>query len=243
MKNRVLKTIASVCMMVTMVSLLNEPCVKADAADRQLNIEVCFGTTETAQYGVPNAFTNRNDRITARVHSVYMAAFNIHLNFSQPDTNYVVSSPADTCRLYNDFDAFCTHTTNSACMNANPYHCTNASHNVLNLFWDKPTTGRRYLLITASKLCLGTTNSSGQQIHGEALGLNTGFAGGESMVVRDYDYVKEENAHITNWLGNYENTTWVSKTVAHEIGHFYGVEDHYDTIYGDERDYCIWGYR
>ncbi len=57
------------------------------------------------------------------------------------------------------------------------------------------------------------------------------------MVVRDYDYTVYEQT----WMGNYENVLWVSKTVAHEIGHLYGVEDHYGVVYGDDRDNCIWG--
>ncbi len=64
-----------------------------------------------------------------------------------------------------------------------------------------------------------------------------GLAGDGVIALSDCDAAKGEAG-----LGDSTNIRWVSKIMAHEIGHFWGAEDHYDVEFGDRRDNCIWGY-
>ncbi len=86
------------------------------------------------------------------------------------------------------------------------------------------------MYITATRLCSKDGTTHQDNIYG------THYSSNHTMIVRDTDYI---NQNVVS-LYDYE-IYLVCKTVAHEIGHAYGVADHYNTVYGDDRDNCIWG--
>ncbi len=97
--------------------------------------------------------------------------------------------------------------------------------------------------ITAARLCAAYTNpTTNVTSHERVFGYRGGIAGYDHIIVQDYDYTLDDVYDVDNWLGNSTEIAYVSKTVAHEIGHLYGVEDHYNTLYGTDKDNCIWGY-
>lgn len=234
MKKRILAFAMAACMMGSLTSAVNESSMKADAAEKTLNIVTTFGTSEVGQYGVPSAFIGRYDAIAARVSYLYSARFGITINFSKPAANYVVSSPADSCKVGGAYNTPCSHAPDSQCNNSGPYHHTNVHYikSVLCPVPDSEVYGLE-MYITTTNLCgVGTDGT-----HNYSVGVN--FNHGEFMIIKDNDYVLVNG--VTNWLGDTSNIQNVAKTIAHEIGHSYYVKDHYDVTYGDKRDYCIWG--
>lgn len=212
----------------------SKPELKAHSAGtRQLNIITVFGSSEAAIYGVPNAFNERFERIAAKVSGYYNAAFSINLKFSKPTTNFIVYSPADTCRGNNSTNIIqlCTHTTDANCNNNGPYHCSNCKVIKNSIFpLPRPNLNGVEMYITATKLC----SKDGTTHHGNIMGMH--YSSNHTMIVRDTDYTYQSVISLYDYY-----IKRVCKTVAHEIGHAYGVADHYNTVYGDDRDNCIWG--
>ena len=209
--------------------------MKTDAASRQLNIISTFGISETSTYYVPNAFMARYDKIADKVANVYQNNFSITLNFTKPNLGYVVESCADECRINSgnsNYDSWCLHVSNPYCKNSGPYHCTNRSVIKNDVFPSPNITSEGYQMhFTAVRLCNNNSNGTHGSING------THFSDG-FILIRDTDYTKQTD--VLN--PSYCDVVYVAKTVAHEIGHAYGVQDHYNVHYGDGRDDCIWGY-
>lgn len=226
MKNRVLAAILSVCILTSVPASRNE----VSAASRQLNIQTTFGVSETTIYGVPNAFMGRFTQISEKVATAYRNNFSVTINMTKPTTNFVINSVADQCR-YNsgggNYDSICLHVSNDDyCENNGPYHCNNCG--VIKSDVHNTNSNSLQMHITATMLCnQGDTHSNGLS----GMWYSDGF-----MVVRDKDYLKQGN--LTN-LTAYE-ATYVSKSVAHEIGHELGADDHYN---GENTSgvNCIWG--
>ncbi len=211
----------------------------------RINVITTFGITEVQQYGVPNAFIARYDRIKSKVSSYYNMVYGIEINFTQPTTQ-VLSPPVDVCRSNaHDFNSLCDCVITKSCQNGNPYHCTNIEYNMGELYKYSMNNNGYRLHITASMLCTNAAPpDGGNPRHSTANGLFYGMGAYKHLMVRDYDYTKDEN--VTNWLGNSANITWVGKTVAHEIGHIYGAVDHYNIDAETSEleglsDDCIWG--
>lgn len=204
------------------------------AASNQLNIVTTFGTSETSIYGVPNAFTNRFNTISSTVADIYLDRFGITLNFTVPSSGYVISSVADSCRASStsgNYDSFCQHVSNQYCSNDGPYHCTNSGVIREDVFPLSGISSTPYQMhITATRVC----NMNSNKVHGSINGMHYSD---KFILIRDTDYSKM-NAQTDLTL---YTTKYVAKTVAHEIGHAYGVEDHYSSV-DDGNPVCIWGY-
>ncbi len=132
------------------------------------------------------------------------------------------------------FTFSCNCVVPSECNNLGPYHHTNAAYNLEEIF-PNPLTTRFYLHVTAASLCWKRESS-----HYAVEGLNRHTSTKSRMIVFDNDSVKIHN--VSNWLGDTNNIIYVTGTIVHELGHAYGVEDHYDIHYFDARDDCLWGY-
>lgn len=196
-------------------------------ADRSQNVITTFGASELDVYGV-TTYNSRYSAIASKVRGPF-AYMRLNLNFTRPSSNYVVTSTADACAMNRNSYTVCTHVSASTCNNSGPYHCSNAVF-VSDTLFPKPRTGTDIeVFLTATELCIKNNNGS----HG----LIYGVAGDGVAIVQDCDAEKGE----AGW-GDSTNIYWVSKTMAHEIGHFWGAEDHYNIRYGDGRDNCIWGY-
>lgn len=231
MKKRLLALILSCCM----VSLVfrSADINHANAASRQLNIITTFDISETATYGVPNAFMSRFDEISNAVAGVYLDRFAITLNFTKPTTNYVVSSCAYECRASTgNYYEICNHARSANCDNNGTLHHTNI-HVIKEDVMPTLSANAIDMHITAVKLCV--VNSDG--IHNTLNGVNIAD---ERIIVTDLDYKYQLNMPNPSYCDTY----YVAQVVAHEIGHSYDVVDHYyaPSEYGSGWDDCIWGY-
>lgn len=228
MKKRLLALILSCC--IVPLAFKTDDIDNAEAASRQLNIITTFDISETATYGVPNAFMSRFDEMTTKVANTYQNNFSITLNFTKPTTNYVVGSRAYECRAEAgyDYDSLCHHTIDEWCNNDGALHHTNYHIMKRNIM---PTLSENAidLHITAVRLCRVKNGS-----HGQVNGVNFN---GECIIVRELDYIKETN--VLN--PSYCDVMHYARVVAHEIGHSYGVQDHYSSP-TDGSPNCIWGY-
>lgn len=228
MKKRLLALILSCCMLA--LAFKSGYIDNAKAASRQLNIITTFDISETATYGVPNAFFSRFDAIATKVADAYRNNFSITLNFTKPTYNYVVSSFAYECRQqYNSyFNDICGHAINSNCSNSGPLHHTNY-HVIKNDVMPTLSSNAIDMHVTAVKLCRVRNGEHGELIPGVNFG--------ESIIVRDTDYTIETGVLNPSFC----NVVFYARTVAHEIGHSYGVQDHYSSP-TDGSPNCIWGY-
>ncbi len=229
MKKRLLALILSCCMVP--LAFKSDYIDNAKAASRQLNIITTFDISETVTYGVPNAFMSRFDEMTTKVADAYQNNFSITLNFTQPTTNYVVSSCAYECRQqYNsNFKDICGHTTNANCSNSGPLHHTNY-HVIRDDVIPSLSSNAIDMHVTAVKMCRVSDGSHEELIPGVNFGK-------ERIIVRDTDYTIQTN--VLN--PSYCDVIFYARTVAHEIGHSYGVQDHYSSP-TDGSPNCIWGY-
>ncbi len=241
MKKRIKALMLAVCLIAALPSSLRGNDMEAEAASRKVNVEVNFGIPEVMQYSVPGAFQSRFPAIDAKVSGFFLREFDIDVNFI--NTQYVVTNaPISVCRTdTTKIQSVCSCVNYNGCSNSGPYHHTNAAYNLDSIFPDCPTT-KFQLHLTASKLCYikGTTHTSVKGLNRSTRNSN-GDIVASSMIVRDSDYV-DEDSNVASWLGNTSNITWVSKTLTHELGHAYDVDDHYGIRYMDARDNCIWGY-
>ncbi len=237
MKKRIKALLLAVCLITALPSSLRGNDMEAEAASRQLNLVVTHGTSMTVQYGVPNAFIARFNSVTTKVRNKYMYNFGISLNFSKPATNYVVTGDGDACRREtNIFSSLCQHAPSTSCRNSGPYHHTNCEYIKDGVFpRPRPFVNGVEVYMVSHQLCyVADTGYHQDNIFGMT------YPGLMTMVVRDYDYSMVSN--VNNWMGDTSHIDYISKTLAHEIGHLYGIEDHYDIIFGTDRDNCIWGF-
>lgn len=236
MKKRLLAVLVSLGVVTAFSGLLKDEGMSAGAAERTLNLVTTFGTSETSQYGVPSAFIGRFNVVTQEVSDFYSSEFGISVNFSKPASNYVVWSPADTCRRSTTPDALCSHASNSQCTNTGPYHHTNCGYMLSELYPD----GRELvygleLHFTAVKLCAVESKFGEHIVVNGVTDCNEG-----TIIVRDMDYTMG-NYNVQNWLGDTFHNAGVVAVTAHEIGHLYGIKDHYDAS-NTKNDMCIWGH-
>ncbi len=232
MKAKVLSILLA-CTVLSGMSVLSDDVIKTDAANKKINFVVYFGTSQLSQYGVPSSFIARYNVVTANVSNKFLNDFGITVQFTKPVSNYVVQGPSDLCKQdVQYFNALCHHAGASACSNAGPYHHSNAVLMCNSVFpRPRPYVNGLELYIDCTKMCYVNPDNSHQAILGMAF-LNT-----NTILVRDNDYTKYVD--VQNWLGDTQHTQYVTMTMVHEIGHLYGVSDHYDVALGDDRDYCI----
>lgn len=228
MKKKLLSLLLSLCVLTSL------PASNVQAANRQLNVILRVGTSEFQIYGVSTYMTQRYDMIDAKVTSFYRAAFNIPLNLTSPAPGNVVTSVADSCKGNTTglYDYYCGHCSNNDCSNTGSLHHTN-TYVIKNDLYVFPHDSRNaaYVYLTPVKLCAAPSTG-----HHEIYGITD--TANKIMTVRDYDYVLQ--TEITN-MGEYD-VTFVCKTLVHEIGHLYGVKDHYNDPDEDKDDAnCIWG--
>lgn len=230
MKKRILALILSFC--IVPLAFKSSDFEKAEAASKQLNIVTTFDISETATYGVPNAFFSRFDEMTEKVANLYYKKFGIKLNFTKPEYKYVIGTCASECRV-NNYDSFCTHCTNANCSNSGPYHCTNSGVIKADVISKADSVTNAYQMHVAAVRVCNKSNGNHGSING--MHYSSGF-----MLIRDTDYTHP----YTGPNASYCDVKYYAKTVAHEIGHAYGVKDHYSapSELGSGWDDCIWGY-
>lgn len=231
MKKRLLALILSCCMVP--LAFKTDDIDNAMAANKQLNVVTTFDISETATYGVPTAFFARFSNTKANVISFYSCIAGININFTVPSTNYVIRSCAYECRYNygnNNMDSFCLHVSNAYCNNSGPYHCTNCGVIRTDVFAYPRNNDHIDLCLMAVRLCSVSSSGNHNSLNGIA------YTNDLALIVRDTDYTK------SYYSNNSTDVAHASATIIHEIGHLYGVSDHYNTYYGTDRDYCIWGY-
>lgn len=195
-----------------------------------LNITAYMDSTDTAIYGVPTAFLYRFPTIISRTENYY-ANRNINVNISFTSQN-IYATPARNCAdNSSNFDNIvrngCRCVTNTQCENGNRHHSN--AETFKNSFVSPTSSNSATWLITASYIC-GHNGTSGSH-HG----LNgVAWSGQRKMVTRDYDFT------VPNSEKGEDIYAFASKTAVHEIGHMYGVTDHYSVL-PDQYPKCIWG--
>lgn len=206
------------------------PAMRADATSRTMNLKVYFDITTTTQYGVPGAFYTRFPRIASKVQGFYFGAFSINLNFTNLKQADVISTEMSECltEYYNtNFNRYCG-IVDALCSSS---HHTN-EFKVRDDFFSK--TGFNTSNCVAVYLSCGIFCHGNNSAHHTANGST--FTAYDFLEVRDSDYVRYNTS-----LADTKYINYTSEVLAHEIGHLYGVLDHYNTEYGDSRDNCIWG--
>lgn len=221
----------------------------ASAADDRLNIKVymdelmcsnlssiCNEEVTLGTYGVPSSFTTRLTSITGYVTGFY-GYHGATLNFSNfaPASDLIetyafecVSNSDDWadimingCRCYGE-TYLSAHV---ACAKGTYQHS-----NYLYFADSLPSfdsNNECALLLTTSNLCYVKDGE-----HGFAYGLATPSE--MNIISRDSDYCRDHDDDSPY--------AYARSTLAHEIGHLYGVQDHYEltspTVYNPN---CIWG--
>lgn len=207
------------------------PAIQVDAASRTMNLKVYFDITTTAQYGVPNEFLERFPRIASKVQGFYFGAFSINLKFTNLKKADVLNTAMYRCLAENDNDDY-NRCCNLSYLLCNSKHHTNV-YNVRNDFFNITnfdTSNCIAVYVSCGKFCE-------ENLPGHNLYDGCTFPYDNLIEFRDNDYV-----YTGTGLGDIKNINYASEVLAHEIGHLYGLRDHYNTMYGDERDNCIWGY-
>lgn len=195
-----------------------------------LNITAYMDSTDTAVYGVPTAFLYRFPTIISRTENYY-ASQNINVNIAFTSQN-IRATPARNCAdnssdFYNIVRNGCKCVTNTQCENGNRHHSN--AETFKNSFVSPTSSNSATWLITASYIC-GHNGTSGSH-HG----LNgVTWSSQRKMVTCDYDFKMQEQHP------DYDPYVFATKTAVHEIGHLYGVTDHY-TVLPDQYPNCIWG--
>lgn len=68
-----------------------------------------------------------------------------------------------------------------------------------------------------------------------------GFYSSKFGINVDFNFVANGEHILASTADSCLGATNYTGVCSHEIGHLYGVTDHYNTIYGDDRDNCMWG--
>lgn len=202
------------CIMTTNVSAL----------ENHLNIEVYMDKSYVTKNGQPTAWTTKYESLTETVGYMYNLLAGIELDFNFTlDSYHMITSTADSCINKND-DGTCNHCSYLYCSNDGPYHHNNIIYlmNSVSTYSNLVTAS---LILTASPLCAVDNN-----FHFYVNGVSSYLT--KRITVMEHDVEPEEGERFVH------NTR---ATIAHEIGHLFGVVDHYNIEYGDERDECIYG--
>lgn len=207
--------------------------VSADA--NTLNIQVHMAQNQFTVYGLPGSF-DRLTNTTAKVRQFYLSTTGIKLNFDfYTNNNYIHETLLETCSgrsILDMLDMFlgCRHWENTECTNGtismpSIIHHTNAQ-NVMNQL-PNATTNYAVMLLSPNSYCMNF-DTRHSKIYGKT------WPSLKELTVSDLDYVYDEEYSSKTKLGSYDFAACV---MAHEIGHLYGITDHYY----DENVNCIWG--
>lgn len=212
-------SLVTACVLASSLMMTN-----VSALENHLNIEVYMDKSYVTRNGQPTAWTTKYESLTEAVGYMYnlMAGIDLDFNFTL-DSYHLITSTADSCTNKND-DGTCNHCSYLYCSNEGPYHHNNGIY----LRDSVSTLSSLYtavLILTSTPMCSASNYS-----HGTILGVAN--KGKSRISVYEHD-VKTELAK------DFVHST--RATIAHEIGHLYGVADHYNIEYGDERDNCIYG--
>lgn len=202
-----------------------------------LNIKTFMENTECCVYGVPNTF-NRFNHAASRVYGFFWVSSGITVNFDFKHNNeYIRRTLLNTCLESNNNDintmeSFCTHWSNSKCTNGtismpSIIHHTNV-YNVMNQI-PNSTTNYAVMLLAPNALCFQDTNQH-KGVAGKC------WPASKKLIVQDWEYIVDDD-----YSTNIKDFDCVAYEMVHEIGHLYGVQDHYNNSYGVEKDNCIWG--
>lgn len=214
----------------------------ASAADDRLNIKVymdmsmiqnyndiCDDVTY-GTYGLPISFVTRLPNVLSYVQGYY-GYHGASLNFSSFSTaTDLITSPAyecacDSSNYFSTIINGCTGVTSSQCANGN-YHCNHISKFV-GCTPSYNANNTAVLFLTTSNICVAESGS-----HFNVDGATNPSA--MYSLVRDVDYAYY---HPEDYPYAYARMI-----VAHEIGHFFGVADHYGSnASSDSEPDCVWG--
>ncbi len=199
--------------------------------------DITYGT-----YGVPTSFTTRLNNIIGFANGFYTYQ-GITIKCITTDATPPQNSPFTQCAqgLYNSSGltyaesilASCTCKGTSedpdgenACFNGDLHHNNIQSFINSAPYYDSNNEYMAY--ITVAQLC---TNNRGYHhyVYGSTSNSN------KTIVMRDTDYCRSH----TN-IGN--ACAYARKTFVHEVGHIFGIVDHYNTKTNTIKDDCIWGF-
>ncbi len=177
--------------------------------------------------GPPHPWQTRLGEITTNIYGFYKGAFDIEVTFNFSPTNTrIVTSPADTCvgTNYPDCEDICPCYNDTQCASSSTYHHTNYYRISSSCLGSKSTTSAE-MLLTGHLHCRVKNGS-----HGTVRGVC--FTANDQLICMDYC------KKIINNIDYY----YTRKTIIHELGHLYGVADHYGNgTPAGENDNCIWG--
>ncbi len=227
--NKKLKLKALLCCCISSALILSPYATMKSHAASGLNIDAYMDTTYTAIYGVPSSFLDRFPEIIRRTSGYYnVCGARVNISFS---SQKLLRTSARVCaenssNIENTIRNGCKCYTNSQCEKGISHH--NNAEIFRNSFSSPTSSNSATWLITATSIC-GHNGTSGSH-HG----LN-GVAWSERKILTcDYDF-KMDEGHP-----EYDPYAFATKTAIHEIGHLYGVSDHY-TILPDQYPDCVWG--
>lgn len=196
------------------------------ALDNHLNIEVYMDGSFKAKNGVPTAWDTRLGTITSGVKTMYYQRFGIDLDFRFTlDSEHNITTSIDTCVGAANYENTCNHSDIPQCTSMTVLH-HNSVYDIFENSSVMGTTDEVAMILTAHELCANTVNP-----HFDVLGAAS--SENKRLIVTEGDYIDSTTGRLVQQT---------RATIAHEIGHFYCVDDHYDTQYGDERDDCMWGF-
>lgn len=198
-------------------------------ADCAIVVDVYMDKSFVNKNGVPNSWQTRIDELTTSLHGLFGGGFGIGLSFNFTLNNTrLVTSPADECVgiTLPGRENICSCYTNAQCAKSSTYHHTNY-HRVRSECLGNPSSNTIELLLTAHNYCRVSNGS-----HGTVFGVC--FPNKNQLICMDYDLEDGKDNDIDYY--------YARATIVHELGHLYGVEDHYGNGTPDgENDDCIWG--
>ncbi|MBQ7070721.1 MAG: hypothetical protein IJM87_05515 [Ruminococcus sp.] len=211
------RLLSFICVFILLLTAVPNP--KAYASDNNLYVEIYVAKSFIRKNGVPGFYNTMNNSFNT-VKNVYSNTANIDITFHFSFSD-IITTAADECEYLdgNDYFGFCECSTNYFCSHDYNHHHTYIG-TISNQIPTPNTEVKSTMLLTASHLC--KHNSS--NVHGYVNGVSY------------YNICKALVSHVANSNG----TSMLVMDIIHEIGHFYGVQDHY-TGSNTGNPYCIWG--
>lgn len=222
------------CILITGVIAFNLSSLMVSANANTLNIKTFMTENQFVVYGMPGSFS-RLTYTTSKVHGFYLVSSGINVNFEfKTDNEHIRETLLETCSNGDFLSVFlgCRHWDNSECTNGtismpSIKHHTNG-FNVMNQL-PNATTNYAVMLLSPNRGCC--------QDYKHIIFEGVCWQTLKELIVGDFDYVYDEYSATTH-TAPYD---YVAYNMVHEIGHLYGVKDHYDKSYGESVDNCIWG--
>ncbi|MGN0621977.1 MAG: hypothetical protein ACI4I9_08920 [Porcipelethomonas sp.] len=210
---------------------------RASAYSNYLNIKVFLASNEFTVYDLPYAYNTRFQMIDSTVNSFFYVVAGINVDLHSGLSNeYIKTTILEDCSNYNvnRMNLICDHWSNSECNNSSPSMPSIKHHtNVYNVMNQIPNATSNYavMLLTPNRLC-----SRKSTTHKNIIGAT--WSASNRLIVSDMDYV-----HFKDYAETFSKsrTEYGRYNMVHEIGHLFGVGDHYDRSYGEDKDNCIWG--